>query len=272
MKIIEKIQCLFFSPTGGTRRTLSEISRNTGLRVADPIDLTLPSRRESWKGEAEGDLLLVGVPVYYGTIPSIMLEPLRRLRGDGGWAIPVAVYGNVQTGACLEELCGLLRHREFKILAAANFVAEHSFTNDDVPLALGRPDERDLKHAAEFGKKIAEKIQSDLAEVPLEGKPLEEGENYARRRDEWPENGVRELAKVSEYDERGCVSCNGCVESCPTGAIDAGTYAIDDDECIRCFSCARVCPSGVRKIELGSKVSEYFKSLVDMRKEPEFFI
>jgi flavodoxin len=87
---IETVQCVYFSPTGTTRRTVNAIAEGTGLRVADPIDITLPAPREGWDGSTQGDILLVGVPVYSGTIPSHPREPLHRLEGTGRWAVPVA--------------------------------------------------------------------------------------------------------------------------------------------------------------------------------------
>ena len=95
---IGKIQCVYFSPKGSTRKILHTISENIGIQVTDSLDLTLPHQRESWTGKIECDLLLIGVPVYYGTIPSIMLSPLRKLQGYGKWSIPIAVFGNVGTG------------------------------------------------------------------------------------------------------------------------------------------------------------------------------
>ena len=180
--------------------------------------------------------------------------------------------GMLEQGQCLEELCGLLRHQGFKILAAANFVGEHSFAHDEVPLAIGRPDDNDLEIAADFGKKIAEKINSGLMEITLEGKALEIGENYTRTRENWPENGVRKIACVSEVDEDRCIRCQECVGSCPMGAIDGNTLIVDDESCIRCFACVRVCLTGVRKILLTSEIFVYFKSLISTRKEPHIIL
>ena len=90
---IETVQCVHFSPTGTTRRTVETIAEGTGLRIVDPIDITLPALREGWDGSTQGAILVVGVPVYSGTLPSHTLDPLHRLEGNGRWAVPVAVYG-----------------------------------------------------------------------------------------------------------------------------------------------------------------------------------
>ena len=118
---IETVQCVYFSPTGTTRKTVETIAEGTGLRIADPIDITLPAPREEWDGSTQGAILVVGVPVYAGTLPSHTLDPLHRLEGNGRWAVPVAVYGMRSAEDTVEQLSGLLRTRGFKILAAANF-------------------------------------------------------------------------------------------------------------------------------------------------------
>ena len=56
---IETIQFLYFSPTGTTRRTVEAIAEGTGLRIADPINLTLPAPREGWNGCARATLFIV---------------------------------------------------------------------------------------------------------------------------------------------------------------------------------------------------------------------
>jgi ferredoxin len=270
---IETVQCVYFSPTGTTSRTVEAIAEGTGLRIADPIDLTLPATREAWDGSTTGDLIIVGVPVYSGTIPSHPLDPLNRLTGDDRWAVPVAVYGVRSADDTVGQLSGLLRTRGFRILAAANFVAEHSYSHDKLPLALGRPDGRDLEVARGFGDKIAEKMATNPDELPLESRPLKKGEDYRRKREDWPENRrPGSTTRVSDYDEENCSKCDTCVESCPTGAIDPDTYAIDDPNCIRCFACTRVCPTGVRRTQLSPRAMTFFTDLLNVEKEPEIFI
>jgi ferredoxin/flavodoxin len=270
---IETVQCIYFSPTGTTRRTVDAIAEGTGLRIADPVNLTLPASRKAWDGSTQGDLLIIGMPVYSGTIPSHPLDPLHRMEGNGRWAVPVAVYGVRSAEDTVGQLSGLLRTHGFKILAAANFVAEHSYSHDKLPLALGRPDGRDLEIAREFGGRITEKLGTCPDELPLESVPLKYGENYRRKREEWPENRrPGSTTKVSDYDEETCEKCDSCVESCPSGAIDPETYAIDDPNCIRCFACTRICPNGVRRTELSPRAMTFFTDLLNVKKEPEIFI
>jgi len=61
---VKRVQSLYFSPTGTTRRVIEAITDNIGLEKIDPVDLTIPSNREKWNGKTPGDLVIVGIPTY----------------------------------------------------------------------------------------------------------------------------------------------------------------------------------------------------------------
>lgn len=266
----KKVQGIYFSPTGTTRRIIEQITDNTGLSKVESIDLTIPDNRGQWDGETSASLVMVGVPTYYDTIPSAVLGVLNKLKGDGKWAVAVAVSGNVSYGECLEELCGLLRNRGFKILAGANFIGEHSFATDMIPLARGRPDGDDLGKASDFGRKIGVLVGKGVSEASIVGIPLKIGCGYMRRLEECPENSVRDIARVG-YDEARCSRCLECVGVCPNSAIDADTLTVDDGLCTRCFACTRVCPTGAFSPVVVKDVGDFFVSLLGKRLEPRLF-
>ena len=49
-----------------------------------------------------------------------------------------------------------MRDKGFTVIAAAAFVAEHSFSSASHPIASGRPDAADLRTAQEYGQKLAQ--------------------------------------------------------------------------------------------------------------------
>lgn len=178
-----------------------------------------------------------------------MLEPLNRLEGESRWAIPVAVYGNRSPETCVEEMAGILRGRGFRVLAAASFVAEHSVSSPQYPIAPGRPDREDLEKAARFGEQVRLKI-SDPFEIQVSTRL----KNFLTNEmvDSLPDgyhrkaiDTIKDLVWVVFHDDAECIMCKNCEQVCPTSAMDIGSREVDDDLCIRCMACARACPEGV---------------------------
>ena len=277
-----RIQSLYFSPTGTTRKILSTIEEHSGLPLVSQIDLTLPKQRESFTGRVQGDVIVVGSPVYSGSPPWPMMEPLNRLEGHGKWAVSVAVYGNRSPDTCVDELAKILRARGFKILAAASFIAQHSLASKDHPWALGRPDQSDLDTAAKFGEQVKEKLSSSPSEIQtsdrllnsITGKMVESlPEGYHKNLAE----GIKGLITVTFSKDKMCTECTSCTNACPTGAIKIDSKEITNDLCIRCTACMRACPEGVLSPQLNDSPNaraaiEGLDKIFAVRKEPKIYI
>jgi len=277
-KTVNGVQYLYFSPTGSTRRIVQTIAQGTGMPVAAPISVTTPRERDSFSGQIDGDLLIVGVPVYTGRVPSFVLSPLSKVDGADRWALPVAVCGNVRMGTCLVELCAILKRQGFTIPAAGNFVAQHSFACEDFPMAEGRPDQDDLRQAAGFGRRVADKIAQDPEDITC----IYGGSLYIRmyvsgstEATGFVSMGERHRAtiRVSEHNAKLCDDCRNCVEVCPTGSIDPESYVIDDESCIRCFACTSVCASGakMKMVQPVEQLAAWFRHRSAERGEPLLF-
>jgi ferredoxin len=242
-----------------------------------PADLTLPKQRESFNGKVEGHVIFVGVPVYAGTYPLPMMEPLNRLEGKGKLAVPVAVYGNRSAETCVAELAKILRDRGFKILAAASFIGEHSYATKEHPWGLGRPDHSDLETAAKFGEQVKEKLLSNPSEIQTSDRLL----NFFTEEmvDSFPEGYHRKVAdlikghfRVVFSKDANCTECMNCSNVCPTDAIKADLKEINDDLCIRCAACLRVCPAGVLSIHIPPRTTEMLDKACAVRKEPKVYL
>jgi ferredoxin len=278
LKSVSSVQCLYFSPTGSTRKIVEAAAKGMGKLVKKPISITTPQERHSFDGQFDGDLLIVGVPVYTGKYPSLVHSPLNKLKGTGRWALPIAVCGNVRMGTCLAELCGILKQQGFTIPAAGTFIAQHSFTCDDFPIGKNRPDNDDLRKAAEFGLRVVDKI----ANKPEDITSLYRGNMYIRMYVSgsaeakgfvsFPESHALAI-RVSEHKDELCQECSRCLEACPTGSIDPKSYIIEDETCIRCFACTSVCPSGVKEkvVHPNDELTAWFRHRAAERGEPLLF-
>lgn len=82
------------------------------------IDLTLPKVREACIPLIEGDIVLIGVPVYEERIPEIVYPFLANLKGNEKSIVLVGVYGNIGDGIVLNELDFITQKAGFKVVAA----------------------------------------------------------------------------------------------------------------------------------------------------------
>jgi ferredoxin len=277
-KAVHLVQSLYFSPTGSTRRIVEAIAEGTGVPSLAPISVTAPQDRDSFSGQIDGDLLIVGVPVYAGRFPSLVLSPLSKVDGSGRWALPVAVCGNVRMGTCLAELCAILKRQGFTIPAAGNFVAQHSFACEDFRIAEGRPDQDDLRQAAEFGRRVAGRIAEGAEDITcvygrfLYIRMYVSGSTEATGFVSMPERH-RPTIRVSEHNADLCDDCGNCVEVCPTGSIDPQSYFVEDETCIRCFACTAVCLSEAKQkvVQPLEQLATWFTHRSTERGEPLLF-
>lgn len=267
---LSTVQCIYYSASRTTQKILDKIAEGTGMKVLPPVDITNPKIRKAFDGKMDGDLIIIGSAVYEGSIPYIAMEPFLKLEGEGKWAIPIGVYGNRSAEDYVAELSGLLRGRDFKIIAGAEFVAQHSYNHVGLAKAgaEGRPDESDLEVASGLGKKVARKMATP-AEADIESKPLKFGDAY-KDRSKWVGERLRQMIMGPNHDAEKCIQCNNCVEACPVGAVD-DSYVIDDAACIKCMGCVRACPVEAMTVKLPPPVTQFMNSWGQARKEPKLY-
>ena len=207
----------------------------------------------------DGDLLVVGMPVYSGRIPASALPALRKFRGNGTPAVVVCVYGNRDYDDALLELTDVVGENGFRVAAAAAFVAQHSIFPQ---VGTNRPDEEDIRRIAAFVRQFRRKIDSaadsaSLQEVvPPGGRPYKTPGKVPLR----PTGGRKctgcgvcvercpvqaiPAGRPRQTDPQKCIACGRCTKECPNDAIhvEGGVAKIDEAKCTRCGACAKVCP------------------------------
>ena len=263
--MINKIITLYFSPTKTTKKLVQTIAgkmKETLESSVDNFDITLPYSRDTLPTMNEGDILLLGLPVYGGRIPPFLEQTLKSMKGNSALAVITAVYGNRDYDDALLEMKDILQENGFHVIAAGAFIGEHSIAKK---LGTNRPNESDFKYATEFAEKVVEKIQNNT--VSIEDDLVVKGTfPYKERRPSFPK---------SPKTKDNCTNCKLCSKICPMGAISfEDPTVIDDLKCINCFACVKLCPESSKYFdnEMILKMMTMLEENFSDPKEPEFFL
>lgn len=243
-----------FSPTHTSKQVGEAIVRGIGCSRVTITDLTLHTAE---KFEIpQKTLVVITVPVYRGHVSSLALERMKNIRANGSPAVVVVVYGNRAYEKALTDLDVFVSELGFKVVAGGTFIGEHSYSNESNPIAVGRPDARDLKFAEFFGEKIYAKILAaidmekvygvDVTRIQRPHQPLLPLLRFLRRLVKLKKNGVS-LPYVPEVDAEHCTHCGYCASHCPAEAILKGNECDTIvEKCIKCCACVKGCPQKAR--------------------------
>ncbi|MBI4958287.1 MAG: 4Fe-4S binding protein [Desulfovibrio sp.] len=261
------ITTVYFSPTRTTRRIVEGVAAGLGAKEVHTIDLTPVQAASQGFAARPGGITVIGAPVYAGRIPADMIARFKNIKGGGGPAVVLVVYGNRAYEDALLELCNLAQNAGFTPIAAGAFIGEHSYSQKSTPIAVGRPDQADLREAAEFGVRIREKLARMSTADSLS--PIQVPGNFP----------YKELSLSSgiapDTDEGVCTRCGECVSLCPVGAISADDPARSNPElCIRCCACVKFCPSDAKTMDNArvNQFREYLTTNHSQPKKPETYL
>ena len=243
------------------------IAKGISAETVEHINMTVPGVKPVSMGRINDQLVIIGTPVYGGRVPNEAVKRLKTLSGEGAPAAIIVVYGNREYENALFELKSIAQDMGLIPVAGGVFIGEHSFTSKETPIAVGRPDEKDIQKAVEFGKSIRRKLDAiqsldEVAPLEVPGKLPPEGSR--------PSSG--EGPKI-ELDL--CNRCGTCAEVCPTAAITVGdTVVIDGKQCIMCCACIKNCPTDAMVMDSPrvKAISKWLSENYSRRAEPEIFI
>lgn len=280
-----KLTTFCFSPTGTSRKNMMAVVKGLNPDEATHNDYTYDNIEKGDttldEGLSANDFALFSVPVYGGKVPPTALERMGQVRGEGTPAILLVTYGNRNFEKSLLQLEEFVRERGFRPIAAAALVGEHSYSNAQYPIAVGRPDAADLSSAEDFGKQIANKLKEtdkkdwdiDIAnDMPQLETPEASLQAFVAFVQEYTRQ--QQINPVKAYPAASpevCSHCGECVTLCPTQAIAIGSEEVTDaTRCIRCCACVKGCPTEVRTFfsPFAKPLSENFQ----MRREPLYLL
>lgn len=270
----KKVNTLYFSATGTTKKVVSKMGNEIAekmdsIRVINSIDFTLSEVREKPLSYAEDDIVIVGVPVYAGRVPNVLLRYLNSIKGNGALAVAIVLYGNRNYDDALVELKDILEEDGFKVIAGAAFIGEHAFSKI---LAKNRPDEKDMDIIVDFADKIYNKLISnhDFETVAVKGnKPYR---RYYMPKDK--EGNPVDIRKVTPRTNENCKDCKACVSICPMASIDTVDVSKLNGICIKCGACIKNCPTNAKCFEDEGFINHKVELEIGFatRMEPEIFI
>ena len=163
---IKTVWAVYFSGTGTTEKVVTAVAKTMAgqLGAAEKkFCFNLPKDREDELSFGPEDLVVMGVPVYAGRVPNLLLPYIRdKVKGNGALAVPVVLYGNRNFDDGLMELRNVMNDNGFHPVAGGAFVGEHSFSKI---LGAGRPDAEDMALVEELAQKAAQKVK-ELAQAP----------------------------------------------------------------------------------------------------------
>jgi ferredoxin/protein involved in ribonucleotide reduction len=264
---MKNLHLIYYSPTGTTHKILNKIAQELDVKLIEEYNIT--SNKFEWNQEIKNNsLTIIGMPTYGGRLPLIAVERLKTLKANGAPVVVVVVYGNRAYEDSLLELKEIVSNCGFKIIAAAAFIGEHSFSTIDKPIAQGRPDNYDLMKCCDFSRMIHSKINNlkkaeEIIEIAIPG-------NYPyKQRSKLP------VSISPETDMAKCTNCGICLDICPSNAIRINQGVITNKEwCTWCCACVKNCPSEARFFDNPTinDIKDRLHSSCAARNEAEFFV
>ena len=246
---IKTVWGVYFSATGTTKKVVTTLAKKAAKELGaeyKEFAFDAPAVRKAEKAFSAEDLVVLGVPVYAGRVPNLIMPYIRDLvKGTGALAVPVVLYGNRNFDDGLMELRNLMRDNGFHPIGAAAIVGEHSFSKI---LGAGRPDADDMALVDQLANGVIEKVKT-LTEAPAEAVAVEGCDPirpYYTPRDRHGEP-IKDFLKAKPVtDPDKCIHCGLCARVCPMGSINPENVSEVLGKCIKCCACVKRCPTGAK--------------------------
>ena len=246
--MINRICCIYFSPTGNTKKlahvAAEYVAKECNLPLYETDFTKLDNRLEKYEFGPE-DFVILAVPTYAGKLPNKILPDLKeKLQGNNTPAAAMVTFGNRSFDNSLAELIQVLKEDGFCPSGGAAFVCQHAFTQ---VLAAGRPRENDLAQAGDFVLKCInlakdEDFLRESAGLQVEG-DADAPYYVPKGTDGQPAKFLKAKPKT---DMDRCTNCGLCADLCPMASINPQDITDVSGICIKCHACVNGCPEGAK--------------------------
>ncbi len=295
------MKVFYFSPTGNTKHVSEYVAnhvnsnlviRNQKHSSIEIIDFTSDNIRSSSTHKqcisekfTKDDIVIMGLPVYAGRLPNILLKYLSLYEGNQASMIIVLSYGNRNYDDAAKEAYLLFTKQGFRVIAVLCAVGEHSFSNI---LGKNRPSAEDFTTFNIVSDLLVEKlINPTNDEISLDSNIQNQLRLYAMINLETLvplkpyyrpvdyEGTPFNFKDIKPVTHKSCTLCGICALKCPMGSISGSDFATIIGPCIKCCACVKACPIGAKAFDDPNFIKhrlELEEAYTDFYRELELFI
>ena len=252
------VTAIYFSPTGGSKKSATSIAAALSGGSYAEIDLT-PSNNLVSRTFGADDFVVFSMPCYKGRVPILAMQRMAGLKGDKTPCVVSITYGNRGYDDSLLELYTAATEKGFLVQGAAALVGRHTYGE----IQVDRPNDKDVSENRSFVEKLRTARNNDFSKsVTLSIKGT------------FPYRGEGSGGRFYPLTSEDCTHCGLCVAECPTQAIAEDCRTIDPSRCLSCFRCLRLCPVGAKNMNVESYIAfaQEFTRKLSTRRENEYIL
>jgi ferredoxin/flavodoxin len=245
---------LYFSCSQHTARLAKEIEDTVNKAGWEARCKPLRQAAQALR-EKKADLIVLGTPTQYFTVPESAMQLIRNLPEVSGTpAFVFSTYGGCVTNNVPYILATELSAKGARILGGAQFLTPHScrisdgvtLGNSEPAFGKGHPDDTDLEQLRSAITGLIAQIDSGAEKtIPLIKLKINNmGIISTIMNATTPLTMKRMFLPHVQIAKKNCTGCRQCVTVCDSGSItydNAGTVVINRDTCTKCYACIEQC-------------------------------
>lgn len=239
-----KVKVIYFSPTGTTKKIIKNVIKGIESKEVDCVDLTEDNRISKIENidTSKVDLIILGAPVYGGFLYKEFRNYIKNIDFNNKAVAIVLLYGNATIMFSKREIISIVKKNNGNVVGYGEFIGEHSFSTEELPVAINRPNAEDINMAISFGEAIRDELKNNIEK----NKNLSLFDRFIGKvADIKPVHTGRRIFTIPKTDYELCDNCGVCIKKCPKACID-NHIITDKNACIVCMACIKSCHKNAR--------------------------